>query len=372
MNVNRTEQYLVWDGVKYTPEKTDLLAKEITAETPAIVCELLRFLEEWFDESPTLTVQTSGSTGTPKLMTVRKEQMMQSACMTCEVLHLKEGDTALLCMSLQYIAGKMMVVRALVAGLNLIVRTPSGHPLADVKQKIRFAAMIPLQVYNTLEVAEERERLRCIDTLIIGGGMINPHFALKLRDLPGEIYATYGMTETLSHIALCRLNGEHTDTVTYYPLPGVKLSLSAWGTLVIDAPGVCDEVLTTNDVVELDSENGFVIIGRKDTTIISGGIKMQPEMMEGWLQRALPMPFVFTSIPDERLGEAVVMLVEGAMNMEQIRQTVARELPSKYAYPKYFMPVAQIPMTGSGKIDRAKCKALAQRLLGGADVVKHN
>lgn len=368
MNLNRTEQYIVLDGVKYTPEKIHLLAVEATTEPPTIVRELYQFLEEWFADSPIITVQTSGSTGTPKLMSVRKEQMMQSARMTCEVLHLEEGDAALLCMPLQYIAGKMMVVRALVGGLNLIVRTPSGHPLADVNQKIRFAAMIPLQVYNTMEVPQEQKRLRRIEVLIIGGGMINPHFARKLRDMPGEIYATYGMTETLSHIALCRLNGDHTDAITYYPLQGVKLSLSAWGTLVVDAPLVCEQVLTTNDVVEIHTEGGFVIIGRRDTTIISGGIKMQPEMMEGWLQNSLPMPFVFTSIPDERLGEAVVMLIEGAMNMDQIRQIVARELPSKYACPKWFMPVSRIPMTGSGKIDRAKCKVLARRLLEDKEV----
>lgn len=367
MELNRNEQRIMLEGKEYSPEDIHRLASETTAETApetsAMFRELYQFLEDWFSDSPLMTVQTSGSTGAPKVLTVRKEQMIQSARMTCEVLNLHAGDTALLCMPLQYIAGKMMVVRALVAGLNLIVRTPSGHPLADVTIPIRFAAMVPLQVYNTFDVPEELKRLRRVEVLIIGGGMINPHFSQKLMDMPGEIYATYGMTETLSHIALCRLNGDQTDRVTYYPLPSVKLSISSKGTLKIDAPLVCDEVLTTNDVAEINSEGGFIILGRKDTTINSGGIKMQPELMEGWLQNALPMPFVFTSIPDDRLGEAVVLLVEGAMEVGSIRALVAAHLPSKYGQPKWIVSVSKVPLTGYGKIDRAACKALARTML---------
>ncbi|MEG0647994.1 MAG: O-succinylbenzoic acid--CoA ligase, partial [Bacteroides sp.] len=155
MNLNRREQYITLEGKRYSSEDISRLSASVTAQTPPMMVELYAFLEEWFDDSLTMTVHTSGSTGTPKEWIVRKEQMMQSARLTCEVLKLAQGDTALLCMSLQYIAGKMMVVRALVGELNLIVRTPSGHPLADVKGKIRFAAMVPLQVYNTLDTPEE-------------------------------------------------------------------------------------------------------------------------------------------------------------------------------------------------------------------------
>lgn len=363
MELNRNEQYILLEGKQYTQQEIHRLATETPADTPVMLCELYMFLEEWFGESPLMTVQTSGSTGTPKVLTVRKEQMMQSARMTCEVLNLRAGDSALLCMPLQYIAGKMMVVRALVGGLNLIVRTPSGHPLADVSEPIRFAAMVPLQVYNTFDVPEELKRLRRIGILIIGGGMINPHFGRKLRELPGEVYATYGMTETLSHIALCRLNGDRTDGITYYPLPSVKLSLSDEETLKIDAPLVCDEVLTTNDVARIDAEGGFIILGRKDTIINSGGIKMQPELLEGWLQNALPMPFALTSIPDQRLGEAVVLLLEGATDLNALRPLIAANLPSKYNYPKWIFSVAKVPLTGFGKIDRVACRALARTML---------
>lgn len=135
-------------------------------------CGLYLFLEKWFDASPVITVHTSGSTGAPKELVVRKDRMMQSARLTCEFLNLQAGDTALLCMNLRYIGAMMVVVRSLVAGLNLIVRPASGHPLSDIEEPLRFAAMVPLQVYNTLRVPEEKARLEQTDILIIGGGAV--------------------------------------------------------------------------------------------------------------------------------------------------------------------------------------------------------
>ena len=196
--------------------------------------DLQAFLAEWHDPSPFLEVQTSGSTGTPKRMRVRKDRMLNSARLTCDYLGLKKGDKALLCMPLRYIAGKMMVVRSLYAGLDLEVCEPSGHPLADWGDTpLRFVAMIPLQVYNTLRVPEERKRLEQTDILIIGGGAIDAALEQEIRQMPNTVYSTYGMTETLSHIALRRLNGPEASPY-YHPFPSVTLSLSPDNTLVID------------------------------------------------------------------------------------------------------------------------------------------
>lgn len=362
MNLNRKEQYITLEGKTYSAADIARLSASVTTQTPPMLAELYAFLEAWFDDSPTMRVHTSGSTGTPKELIVRKEQMMQSARLTCEVFKLAKGDTALLCMPLRYIAGKMMVVRALVGELNLIVRTPSGHPLADVKEKIRFAAMVPLQVYNTLDTPKELKRLRRIDTLIIGGGPVTTQAWHKICQLPGEVYSTYGMTETLSHVALCRLNSDTSDSLTYHPLPGVKFSISPDHTLVIEAPLICDEALTTNDVATLAPEGGFLILGRRDNTINSGGIKLQPEILEAWLQFVLPMPFVFTSVPHERLGEAVVLLVEGILEIEKIRVLVEANMPKHYRCGKYIIPVRQIPLTGNGKVDRVACRELARSM----------
>lgn len=323
--------------------------------------ELKAFLHEWHSDSPYLKVQTSGSTGTPKQLTVRKEQMWQSASLTCQYLGLKPGDNTLLCMPLKYIAGKMVVVRSIYAGLNLIVRQPSGHPLAEAIEPLQFAAMIPLQVYNSLQVPEERERLKQIDHLIIGGSAIDPALEQEIATLPNAVYSTYGMTETLSHIALRRLNGP--DASSYYtPFPSVSLSLSAEGTLVIEAPLVSDERLTTNDVAELLPDGRFTIIGRKDNIINSGGVKIQIEKVEATLRSIISVNFAITAIPHPKFGEAIVLLVEKTTAIKAWEEQIPSLLP-KYQQPKYIRELATIPLTGSGKIDRKACKALAIELV---------
>lgn len=173
--------------------------------------DLSEFLTEWHNDRPTVLVHTSGSTGKPKPLLVEKRRMEASARITCQFLGLKEGDTALLCMPLDYIAGKMMVVRALTCGMRLVSVEPKGCPEWD--GLVDFAAMVPLQVWNLLQQAPER--LLQIRHLIIGGGAVNDELAAALKDLPNAVWSTYGMTETLSHIALRRLNGpERSDWYT--------------------------------------------------------------------------------------------------------------------------------------------------------------
>lgn len=217
--------------------------------------DLEAFLAEWHNDSPTVLVHTSGSTGKPKPMLVEKRRMQASARITCRFLGLHEGDTALLCMPLDYIAGKMMVVRALTCGLRLVSVPPSSHPLATshlspFPSRIDFAAMVPLQVWNSLQVPEERHRLMHIRHLIIGGGAIDQALGSQLADFPHQVWSTYGMTETLSHIALRRLNGPEASD-WYTPFDGVTLSLTDEGCLVISAPAVHEGPLVTNDIAEL-------------------------------------------------------------------------------------------------------------------------
>lgn len=291
--------------------------------------DLQAFLAEWRDPSPFLEVQTSGSTGTPKRMRVSKERMLNSARLTCDRLGLKRGDKALLCMPLRYIAGKMMVVRSLYAGLDLVAREPSGHPLADWGDEPlpRFAAMIPLQVYNTLRVPEERGRLERTEILIIGGGAIDAALEEEIRQMPNRVYSTYGMTETLSHIALRRLNGPEASPY-YHPFPSVRLSLSTDSTLVIDAPLVCDERLQTNDVARILPDGSFAIIGRKDNIINSGGIKIQIEEVEERLRPCLGdrWDFAVTAAPDEKFGEALTLLLASPVSAPRPHPSETRDL----------------------------------------------
>ena len=316
------------------------------------------FLQEWHNDEPTVWVHTSGSTGTPKPLQVEKERMMASARLTCSFLGLKEGDSALLCMPLQYIAGKMVVVRSLVAGLKLIPVAPSGHPLKDLKEAPTFAAMIPMQVFNTLQVLEERDILMNIKHLIIGGGAIDEALASELKDFPNQVWSTYGMTETLSHIALRRLNGENASD-WYTPFDSVNIRLSEEGTLIIHAPNVCAEELTTNDIAEINEEGKFRILGRKDNTINSGGVKIQIEQVEACLREHLEIPFQITSAPDAKFGEIVVLLYNKVYDVENVRRICLEALPA-YWSPKRYIAVDELPLTGTGKPDRATARRIAK------------
>ena len=367
------------------------------------------FLSEWQNSSDRLLVHTSGSTGKPKAMWVEKERMLNSARMTCDALDLKPGDTALLCMPLDFIAGKMMVVRSIERQLRLISVTPSNHPLATLAMPadgITFAAMVPSQVFCTLQVPAEREKLRHIRHLIIGGGAISAELQQELdtfyaecnpnakhssecnpnaKDSSGDrlaatprgglgrgfFFSTYGMTETLSHIALRTLTGPEA-TEWYTPFAGITLSLSADNCLIIDAPQLHDGPLITNDIAELRSDGRFRIIGRKDNVICSGGIKLHIEEIEAKLQPHIRQPFCITKRSDEKFGEVAVMLIEdneleGCGVPDNIP---GKECPltspdwsafglSRYEFPKAIIPVCSIPMTATGKIDRHTAQTLA-------------
>ncbi len=325
--------------------------------TPA----LSAFLEEWENESPTVLVHTSGSTGQPKPLRVEKERMRASARMTCGFLGIQAGDTALLCMPLEYIAGKMMVVRAVEWGLRLVEVPPSGHPLASLPPDchIDFAAMVPLQVWNSLNVPQERECLRRIRHLLIGGGAIDARLEVQLRDFPHHVWSTYGMTETLSHIALRRLSGPRASSY-YTPLPDVSLGQTAEGCLTIHAPRVCSGTLETHDIVGMQPDGSFQIIGRLDNVICSGGIKLQTEQIEAALHSEWKDGFMITSVPDERLGEAVVLLTTRPVDSDLLRSL----LPNPYWMPRHIFMVGEIPLTGTGKPDRVRGKAIAIQAAG--------
>ncbi len=329
--------------------------------------DLEAFLAEWHNDSPTVLVHTSGSTGKPKPMLVEKRRMQASARITCRFLGLHEGDTALLCMPLDYIAGKMMVVRALTCGLQLVSVPPSSHPLATshlspFPSRIDFAAMVPLQVWNSLQVPEERHRLMHIRHLIIGGGAIDQALASQLADFPHQVWSTYGMTETLSHIALRRLNGPEASD-WYTPFDGVALSLTDEGCLVISAPAVHEGPLVTNDIAELsppapaDSPRRFRILGRKDNVVCSGGIKIQIEEVERLLRPHLHVPYMITKAPDEKLGEQVVLLTE-SKTVGDVLALCRLHLP-KYWVPRRILSVDRLPLTETGKPARHEAERMA-------------
>ena len=324
---NRNKQTILIESIPYSNWEIEMVRMNIPADNRSFRQELFSFLSEWFDPADTLLVHTSGSTGKPKELYVEKERMMESACLTCSFLGLQKEDSALLCMPLQYIAGKMVVIRALV-------------------------------VYNSLQVPEEKAILQQIRHLIIGGGPIDSQLNAALKDFPHAVWSTYGMTETLSHIALRRLNGPEASD-WYTPFESIQIRLSKENTLVIYAPEICEKELVTNDIAEINGQNQFRILGRKDNTINTGGVKVQIEQVEAALKEHLSVPFLITSAPDEKFGEIIVLLAEGQLP-DDIEQTCTHQLPP-YWRPKRFVPVFKLPLTETGKPDRAIAKLLAQK-----------
>lgn len=316
---------------------------------------LEEFLAEWNSPSERLLVHTSGSTGKPKPMWVEKRRMLNSARITCDFLGLQPGDTALLCMPLDFIAGKMMAVRSIERQLRLIAVNPSNRPLDSLPADttgITFAAMVPSQVYCSMDDA----RLRQIRHLIIGGGAISHDLQQQLLSFPNAVWSTYGMTETLSHIALRRLNGSEA-TEWYTPFDSVSISLNADGCLVIDAPLVHDGKLVTNDIAQLHPDGRrFRIIGRRDNVICSGGIKLQIEEIEERLRPVMPCDFCITKRPDPKFGEAAVLLVT---EQHPNWQSLLTKVLTPYELPKHIVRVSAIPLTATGKIDRQAAAANA-------------
>ena len=315
------------------------------------------FLREWSAPGCKLLVHTSGSTGQPKALWVEKRRMEASARITCQFLGLKPGDTALLCLPLDYIAGKMMVVRALTCGLRLVSLPPSSHPLAQMDgacEAVDFAAMVPLQVWSSLQVPQERQRLMGIRHLIIGGGAIDDALAAELKSFPNAVWSTYGMTETLSHIALRRLNWPERSE-WYTPFDGVRVMVNEEGCLRIEAPEVCCTVLDTNDIVELAPDGRrFRILGRRDNVVCSGGVKLQIEQIEQKLRPHIGLPFMLTRQKDRVLGEALVLLVEDAEVGHY--QEVCRQVLDRYEVPRHYYAIDHLPMTATGKPARREAE----------------
>lgn len=332
------------------------------------------FLEEWNNSSDSVLVHTSGSTGEPKPMMVQKARMLASARITCNFLGLREGDRALLCMPLDYIAGKMMVVRSIERKMKLISVEPSSHPLAGLKEQcFDLIAMVPFQVHCSVQVTDERKILMNCKHLIIGGGAISDELQKELEDFPNAVWSTYGMTETLSHIALRRLNGSGRSE-WYTPFENVRIGTDKDGCLWIDAPLIHEGVLQTNDIAELNSDERtgravFKIIGRKDNVICSGGIKLQIEQIEQALKPYIKVPFCVSRRKDEKFGEIAILLVENQndnpseTSSEISLDTLEKAVDSleKYSRPKEIILVKEIPLTGTGKIDRASAERLAAR-----------
>jgi O-succinylbenzoic acid--CoA ligase len=296
------------------------------------------FLLDWFDSKSFIEMETSGTTGAPKTISVSKQAMVDSALATGDFFELQPGNKALQCLPVKYVAGKMMLVRAMILGLDLEFVAPSSHPLDSNEIDFDFVAMVPLQAQNS--IAE----LKKVKKMIVGGASVNKTLEKQLLKLSTEVYETYGMTETITHIAARKL-GEKAFTV----LPYVTISYDDRNCLVIHAPRISPEVIITNDIVELVNENQFLFLGRMDNVINSGGIKLIPEQIEEKLASKIQQRFFISSKPDNELGEHVVLVIEGEKH--ELEDSIYESL-DKYEKPKEVVFISRFTETSSGKIMR--------------------
>ena len=315
---------------------------------------MARFFEEWLNLEETVKVQTSGSTGVPKLITISKQQMINSAQATGSYFKIGEGTKALLCLSSDYIAGKMMLVRAMTLGWDLHVVAPEKDALTQYDNPYDFVAMVPYQLYHSVEALDK------VKKVIVGGGAIAGEIEKELQEKETEVFATYGMTETITHIAIRRINGFAKSEI-FTALPEVIFSIDKRGCLVIDAPKVSDEIVVTNDLVELVSPLSFKWLGRYDNVINTGGVKVHPEEIETKLSLYIKEGFIIASEDDSQLGQRIILIIESKGEESSNYQDAIASLP-KYERPKKIYTISQFPYTETGKIKRGDVLLLLQSM----------
>ena len=288
-------QNIILNGKHFKPHELKINSSMSSWEK-----DIYEFINEWLDEKSTIKAQTSGTTGTPKTIFLQKNKMIASALKTGEYFNLQENEKALLCLSPTYIAGKMMIVRAFVLGLDLVLVEPSGNPLKDADiEKIDFAAMVPLQALNSFQNEKELQQFRKIKKTIIGGGVVSKTLLDLLQKEENSFYATYGMTETITHIAVKKLRGgllqqtfKKKQSDYFEILPNVQIKTDQRGCLVVNTPDVAEETIITNDLVEIISPTKFKWLGRFDNIINTGGVKVIPENVETLLGKHLNLSLI--------------------------------------------------------------------------------
>ena len=312
------------------------------------------FLIDWLNDKSYVEVKTSGSTGASKTICLEKQSMVNSAIATGDYFGLKPGDKALHCLPSNFIAGKMMLVRAMILGLEIDTVEPTSQLVFDPGKSYEFCAMIPLQLSNTIDYVSN------IKTIIVGGAKVSQELLTRTQELSSKVCETYGMTETITHVAIKQLN--HLNGVEkpgFKTLPKVAISQDDRQCLVIEAPHLSKDTVVTNDVVRLHSENEFEFLGRFDNIINSGGLKINPEQIEEQLQTRINDNFFVSSLPDDVLGERLVLILESQSN--NLDASVFEGL-DKLHIPKEVICIPKFVYTSSGKVQRKKTTSLIAKV----------
>lgn len=358
--MNFTNDHIILNGNKISAIEISGLRFEKTSNPSAPEWEkgLFLFLNEWFSDSDFVSAQTSGSTGESKQIELPKSVMVKSSERTIEYFKLQKGDRLLLSLSCQFIAGKMMVVRAIVGQMDLVTVDPSGDFDILKNETFDFGAMAPNQVFKLLQSPSGKEKLENIRNLLIGGSSIPANLETQISRLKSRVVSTYGMTETASHIAIRELSGEKRSDI-YNCLPGISITTNENNCLQIHVPELA-EPLQTKDIAEILSPISFRILGRADDVIISGGIKYFPETLEKKLETVIRGRFVISSFPDEMLGEKLALVIEGKQTDSELINQTLKKLLTPFERPKAIFFLEKFPETTNGKLKRNEIKRLIQ------------
>jgi O-succinylbenzoic acid--CoA ligase len=327
---------------------------------------VIDFAREWLSGKSTFEFQTSGSTGAPQKIKFNRSQIEASAKLTRQTFKLEKNQTALLCLDPEFIAGKMMIVRALEIGMDLVCIPPSANPLVELTNStiIHFAAFVPYQLNTILNSSSSTGKLSQIKKVIVGGSQVQDNLIQKIHYLSTEFFETYGMTETLTHIAIRKLNLPENSFKT---LPGVKVFLDERQCLNVQAEHLGDPI-RTNDLAEITSKGIFKIIGRYDNIINTGGAKVSPEDIERKIASIMNTnlngsEYFIGSMPDKTFGERVVLFIEGRgidTNVIALLIELMRPALKKWEAPKEIITIPTFRRTDSGKVNRKSTIHLAR------------
>ena len=306
---------------------------------------LSEFILEIFNNASFILCKTSGSTGKPKSIKLEKKSLVNSTYMTRDYFNLTPGKSAISFLPLSFIAGKMMLIRAMVLGLDLHLFNPTSNPSKFIDKNYFFSAMTPMQASNSIN------KLKYINTLILGGGYVSNKLKLKILSKKNKYFETYGMTETATHIAIKKVSKEYALNNNFSVLKGVSISANKNNCLVIEAPHISVNKLITNDIVKITSQGEFILLGRIDNIINSGGLKLIPEEIEEKLTHSISERFIISSVDSELLGAKVVLIIES--KRYKLQQDVFKYL-SKFETPKKIYFIDRFVYTKTNKIDRLK------------------
>ncbi|WP_299122618.1 AMP-binding protein [uncultured Winogradskyella sp.] len=348
---NKVHNRFKFNGLHFNFEELKEVAYSLIKEGEPFEKVTGNFLIDWLNSKDFLYVQTSGSTGYPKQIKLKKQAMVNSAIATGNFFGLEPGDNALHCLPSHYIAGKMMFVRALVLGLELDFVEPASHPIFDYEKHYDFCAMVPIQLKNTINYVQN------IKTIIVGGSMVTKPLAAKIKESTSRFYETYGMTETVTHVAIKQLESKSNKGEEYFnALSDIRFSQDDKQRLIIHAPKLVEEDLVTNDLVDLKSETSFKLLGRYDNVINSGGVKLFPEQIEVKLQPVIEERYIIASEQDTTLGEKLILIVENPLDSVDAILEKIKELKTldKFEIPKKIYTLSKFPETNNGKIQRKK------------------